>query len=406
MLDRAYKPLEDLSLFRNLSIKMRVLLLANVPTPYNLPLIEMVRSQSGWDFEVCFISSSNEAVGWADEDKPLPENDGMSIIDRRLPWLNRLLGSHSAAATALLATLKNNRPDYLILYGYTQLPQMLAIFWAVLTGTPFAVMGDANIYADCATGLRRIIKRFWLRKVTRRAAALIAVGTTNRLFWESYGALPEQLFDLRYPVDNDYFAREAVAQKAAADEWRDRMGLAGSVVFLYVGRLIERKRIDLLIQAVKSLPGKPLGLVIVGSGEEREKLEQLAAGDRRIVFAGITSYRELPHYYALADVLVLPARHEPWGLVINEAMASGLAVIAHRHCGAAVDLVGNDNGVALDGFSVDELAAAMRLLAGNDALRNSMQRNSREKIRAWSFETAAPVIIHAVEYSCQNMISK
>jgi glycosyltransferase involved in cell wall biosynthesis len=77
---------------------------------------------------------------------------------------------------------------------------------------------------------------------------------------------------------------------------------------------------------------------------------------------------ELPKYYALADVLVLPASDEPWGLVINEAMAGGLAVIAHRECGAAVDLVGPENGVALEKLEVDELASAMdRILRGDQA---------------------------------------
>jgi glycosyltransferase involved in cell wall biosynthesis len=152
------------------------------------------------------------------------------------------------------------------------------------------------------------------------------------------------------------------------------------------------------------LPDEAIGVVIVGEGAARTALERLAAGDNRIVFAGRAGYREAPRYYAMADVLVLPARHEPWGLVVNEAMACGLAVIAHRHCGAAVDLVSADNGVALETFSVEELSDSMRLFAHDRARLRSMQSRSREKIKDWSIDAAAAGIIHAVESSAKQNI--
>ncbi|MCI0389012.1 MAG: glycosyltransferase family 4 protein [Acidobacteria bacterium] len=381
--------------------KLKALLLANVPTPYNLPPMKIIGDHKGWSFTACFISTSNEAVGWTEPDAGLEPSSGTFVLDQRWPWLRRLFGSHAAATVALLERLARARPDYLILYGYTQAPQALALLWALIRAAPFAVVGDANIHADCASGLRQRAKRLWLRQVTRRASALITVGMANRMFWESYGARPDQLFDLRYPVDNDYFAREAAAQSAAAAELREGWGLTGKVIFLYVGRLIERKGVDLLIRAARSLPDEAIGVVIVGEGDARAALERLAAGDNRIVFAGRAGYHEAPRYYSLADVLVLPARHEPWGLVVNEAMACGLAVIAHRHCGAAVDLVSADNGVALETFSVEELSDSMRLFAHDPARLRSMQSRSREKIKDWSIDAAAAGIIHAVESSAK-----
>jgi glycosyltransferase involved in cell wall biosynthesis len=139
--------------------------------------------------------------------------------------------------------------------------------------------------------------------------------------------------------------------------------------------------------------------VIAGAGEERAALEALARGESRVVFAGAVAPEQLPAYYAMADALVLPASREPWGLVVNEAMASGLAVIAHRHCGAALDLIGEDNGVLLDGFEVAELAAAMRSMLNDEARMRSMKYNSREKIKNWSIQGAACAMIRAVEES-------
>jgi len=140
-------------------------------------------------------------------------------------------------------------------------------------------------------------------------------------------------------------------------------------------------------------------VVIAGGGEEFASLKEIAGDDPRVIFTGPIAPAELPLYYTLSDVLVLPAAREPWGLVINEAMACGLGIIAHRHCGAAVDLVGDENGIALNTFSVDELGEALKLIINHEPLLRSMQKRSREKIANWSIDTAALAMIRAVETS-------
>ncbi|MGH9855603.1 MAG: glycosyltransferase, partial [Blastocatellia bacterium] len=187
---------------------------------------------------------------------------------------------------------------------------------------------------------------------------------------------------------------------------RSQLGLTGETVFLFVGRLVRRKNVDLIIRAARQLNDDRIAIVIAGSGEEKLALEELADGDPRIVFAGNVPPDELPLYYAISNVLVLPATQEPWGLVINEAMASGLAVIAHRHCGAALDLVAPDNGVALETSSVDELARAMRLIASDRSLLHSMQACSQAKIRGWSIDAAARGIIRAVDRSVARGVNR
>jgi glycosyltransferase involved in cell wall biosynthesis len=250
-----------------------------------------------------------------------------------------------------------------------------------------------------AKGMKRLAKRLWLRAVTRRAAALVAVGTANRVFWESYGARPDQLFDARFAVDNDFLARASAARREDARRWRMRAGLSDKVVFLYVGRLIKRKNVDLIIGAARRINDERIAVVIAGDGEERTSLEALANGAAGVTFIGGVEPDDLPLYYAAADALILPADQEPWGLVINEAMACGLAVIAHGDCGAAMDLVGPDVGVKLGTFSVPELAEAMRLVGGDDQKRHAMRQRAQTKIQTWSIAAAAQGIIRAVESS-------
>lgn len=376
----------------------KVWLLNNIPAPYFDPLFARLGQAPDWALTVCYTSSWNVNAGWAERPLEAGQAHQTVILDQRRPWLTRLVGTRVSAAIVLLGMLARQRPDYVISYGYTLAPQITAILWAMARGTPFAVVGDANVYTERVTGLRRVAKSGWLRWVTRRAAALIAIGTANRMFWEAYGARPAQLFEARYAVDNDFFARAVEQRRGAAAELRARLGWADKVVFLFVGRLVKRKNVDLLIRAAGQLKDVKAAVVIAGDGEERPALAALDR-DQRVVFTGAVAQDELPLYYALADALVLPARQEPWGLVINEAMAAGLAVIAHRHCGAAVDLVDSDNGVVLETFSVEELAAAMRLVVEDDARRRAMQQRSREKIRAWSIPAAARKIIQAVDES-------
>jgi glycosyltransferase involved in cell wall biosynthesis len=375
----------------------RVLLLNNVPAPYFDPLFERLGRESEWHLTVCYSSSWNRDVGWDEKNVGDCKAHQTIILDRMRPGLKRRLGSPSAAAMAIAGILNSQRPHYLICYGYTLKPQIAAITWAMLTGTPFAVIGDANIYCDNARGLKRLLRGWWLRRVTQRASALITIGVANRLFWESYGARPHQLFEARFAVDNDFYARASEARRAESVVLREKLGLTDSIVFLFVGRLIKRKNVDLIVRAARQVNDNRIAVVIAGTGEELVSLKAMAGDNPRVIFPGLVVPDELPLYYAMADVLVLPASQEPWGLVVNEAMACGLAVIAHRHCGATIDLVSEDNGVVLQTFSIDELARAMEMIAGNSELRRSMQKRSREKIESWSIDCAAQGIIKAVE---------
>lgn len=384
----------------------RVLLLNNVPAPYFDPLFEKLGEESGWRLTVCYSSDWNMGVGWAG--RPLAEKSAHRtiILDQQQPALKSKLGAWTAAAFALAKILMREKPDYLVCYGYTLAPQMVLLLWAMITITPFALIGDANYHNDTAAGLKRLVKGAWLRLLTRRAAALIVIGTANRRFWESHGAKADKLFEARFAVDNDFYERAREERKEDAARLRSRLGLTGKTVFLFVGRLVRRKNVDLIIRAARQLNDDRIAVAIAGSGDEKLALEGLADGDPRIVFAGAIPPDEAPLYYAISDVLVLPATQEPWGLVINEAMASGLAIIAHRHCGAALDLVAPDNGVALETFTVDELARAMRLIAGDKSLLHSMQARSQTKIRGWSIAAAARGIIRAVDQSVARDVNR
>jgi glycosyltransferase involved in cell wall biosynthesis len=151
-------------------------------------------------------------------------------------------------------------------------------------------------------------------------------------------------------------------------------------VFLYVGRLDREKGVDVLLDAFRDVPGE---LRIVGTGTEEARLH--AAAGARVSFLGALDRDELPDVYAGADVLVLPSRSEPWGMVLNEAAAAGLALVATDAVGAAFDLIEDGaNGFRVAAGDAGALRRALATLAGDAPLRARFSSRSRELARAFT----------------------
>lgn len=366
-----------------------VLLLSNVPSPYFSPIFSWLAESAEWNLNTCYISAWNQSVAWAPQNASHFSNLTDTILTQRFSTSKSWKRAQVVATFALLSRVLKERYDFFLIYGYTQLPQLFLIGWAVLMNIPFAIAGDANYYSDKTTGWKRLAKKCWLGWLTQRASAIVTVGTACRMFWEAYGAAPGKLFHVGFAVDNDFFRSAAVQQKNNAIKLKQEWGWGDLIVFIYAGRLIARKNVHLLISAIQRLANLPIALLIVGSGEEGEQLERQADKSPYIRFVGAATQAELPLYYALSDALVLPAREEPWGLVVNEAMASGLAVISHRHCGATLDLVDKGNGFVLQYFTVEEIVSALSIVSESRLKLESFKQKSLERICNWSASQAA-----------------
>jgi glycosyltransferase involved in cell wall biosynthesis len=191
-------------------------------------------------------------------------------------------------------------------------------------------------------------------------------------------------------VDNDWFAEQSERRKRREADLRLSLGLPRRF-FLYVGRFAREKNVDRLLEAHRRYRARtasePWGLVVVGSGPETRRLEEQArrVGLGDVVIAGFRQIGELPAFYALASCLVLPSVSEPWGLVVNEAMASGLPVLVSERCGCVPELVqAGLNGYAFNPYSTDDLAHAMARMASRDVDLKGMGEESRRIIAAYT----------------------
>jgi glycosyltransferase involved in cell wall biosynthesis len=142
-------------------------------------------------------------------------------------------------------------------------------------------------------------------------------------------------------------------------------------------------------------------LVLIGDGPLKLELTQLIdelSLNECVLLPGFKQYEELPAYYGLSGAFIHSSKTEPWGLVVNEAMASGLPVIVSERCGCASDLVENGcNGFTFNPYDIDELAGLMLKVASDDCNREAMGQASREIISSWTPELFAENVLRAAD---------
>jgi glycosyltransferase involved in cell wall biosynthesis len=202
-------------------------------------------------------------------------------------------------------------------------------------------------------------------------------------------------------VDNRFFSEGArmIREKQASHA---DLGVPKEYL-LYVGRFAPEKNLVRLLQAFERYRTREpagWGLVMVGAGPLRDRLERVARErNLEVVWTGFKSLQELLPFYAHAGCFILPSISEPWGLVVNEAMASGLPVIVSRRCGCAEDLVRDgENGFLFDPEDPAELAEQMARIAGlSKARRAEMGKVSQEIVSAFTPETWAKNLTLAIK---------
>lgn len=208
--------------------------------------------------------------------------------------------------------------------------------------------------------------------------AVLAIGVRAVECYERIG-YKKKIFNLPYNIRTDLFDRagkQSEAYKLLTHKWKTNE----EVILLSSGALIERKGMDVLVKAFQMLPNEiNAKLIILGDGVARESLEQLRNGNKKIIFAGFKHKEVIPEYFKLADIFVFASRYDGWGLVINEAMAAGCAVISSAKVGAAADKIKHGfNGWIINSDDPNEWKEAMERLIADKALRCDLVANSRE----------------------------
>lgn len=290
--------------------------------------------------------------------------------------------SLAPALTRLLDTL---HPTGVALAGYDRPEMRAALRWCTRNNGTAVLMSETKVDDRPRPWWRTLA----VRHLCRFVDAAVVSGLASASYLHALGVEERAIFTPYGVVDNHFFGVHAAA---AGEHNKTGDGVAWHPYFLACGRLIEqRKNFRTLLDAYaqyREESARPWGLVICGDGPDRRLLE--AHVSKRtlegVTFPGFQQLEALAGWYAHAGCFVHPATHEAWGLVVNEAMASGLPVLVSQACGAALDLVHEGrNGYVFDPGDVDELAGLMIDLAQLTAEeRMVMGEASQAIIQDWS----------------------
>ncbi len=327
----------------------------------------------------------------------------------------------------LRRALDEIKPQAVMVPGWSSADALGALSWCAETNTPTVVMSESTAWDERRAGWKEWIKG----RLVKLNSAGLAGGTPHADYLAQLGLPPDRIFKGYDIVDNDYFSDKAEESRKQEAENRKRYGLPENY-FLASARFVEKKNLRRLIEAYaryramaeqpeagsqKSEAGsrksesrkqKPeiWKLVLLGDGPLRETLNsQLSTLNLHdhVLLPGFKQYDELPAYYALAGAFVHASTTEQWGLVVNEAMASGLPVLVSSRCGCAADLVQEGvNGFQFDPCNTGQLADLMLRISDFRFPISDFGNASRRIIAGWGPERFASGLRDAVATALKN----
>ncbi len=293
------------------------------------------------------------------------------------------------------------KADVLVVYGYFNIWQRLAIILAKLFGKKLILTSDSTYLqgtyesAGWKLKLKPFLQRFLYNTV---ANGLWVPSTASSQYHQSIGIHGQQLAITPYAVDEEMI--QSVSAGTDKQQFRMEQGIpAHATVFIFCAKFIERKRPLDVLKAFAELAksNKAVRLIMIGDGPLKQSLLVTAnelGVNEQVLFPGLVQYRHLPKWYTASDVLVFSSEHEPYGLPVNEAMLCGIPVIVSDRIGARLDLVEQDKtGWIYPVGDTNTLAACMQEAVDQKQSLQQMGIAAKQKMASWSSKTNVQVQI-------------
>jgi 1,2-diacylglycerol 3-alpha-glucosyltransferase len=292
--------------------------------------------------------------------------------------------------------LREVDPAVALIPGWATPDSLIALEWCLRNQRPAVVMSESNAFDEKRYALAELIKRI----VVSLFSAGLAGGQLQSKYLIALGLPHNRVFTGYDVVDNDYFATNAAHVRENQTAFRRELSLPENY-FLASARFVPKKNLRRLMEGFafyRNLAGPNCWkLVLLGDGPLRPELVAVRHKldlDNDILMRGFIQYRDLPAYYALANAFVHASTTEQWGLVVNEAMATGLPVIVSNRCGCVPDLLAEGkNGFTFNPKSVEDLGKLMVDMSHLSGRRlEEMRAESRRIVAGFTpthFATAA-----------------
>jgi len=293
------------------------------------------------------------------------------------------------------------KPDVALILGWHDATLMQAYLACQLRSVPIIMRGESNALRG-RSKLAQAFHRLYMRGVR----AVLAIGDSNRKFFERAGVDPAKIAMAKYFIDNDTFAKNAENSRTDAVATREKWQIPpAAFVAMFAGKLEGKKRVMDFLEGLRLAheAGAPVYGLVVGDGDE--KAQALAYADAHklpCTFAGFLNQTEMPFAYSVANCLILPSDFgETWGLVVNEAMACGVPAIVSDHVGCSNDLVQNGvTGAVVQFANPQAIAKVLVRWTKHPELQSQIAQTARQHVTSgYTIELAVTGLLQAIGHA-------
>jgi glycosyltransferase involved in cell wall biosynthesis len=391
---------------------VRLAIVATHPIQYQSPWFKEIASSKLFELKVFFLwdfgveqrldPTFGRVIAW---DVPLLEGFDYEFV----PNVSRDKGTHSFWGLNnpdLYRRVKEWSADAVLLLAYRYRSVFEYLLKHRSSDAPLIFRGDSHRLFAQRTLLYRL-KRLCIQSIFNSFSSCLYVGSVNKDYFIEHGVEEERLFFAPHAVERERFRLDDESRDngSGALKFRNELGIPKEHrVALFVGKFEAKKAPLDLVDAFIEADLENVTLVFVGDGALRGALVRRVDGHKHIRVVSFKNQKQMPDIYRSADVLILPSvgSGETWGLVVNEAMQCGLAVICSNGVGAGYDLLKpGENGFVFNRGEIADLAQCLVKIFSNSETLSSCKQKSLEIIKEYSFEAATQGLYKA----CLEVVS-
>lgn len=378
----------------------KLAIITSHPIQYYAPVFQLLAKQC--DLKVFYTLGDHntydtgfkQAITW---DIPLLEGYDYTFLENisKSPGSAHYKGIDNPT---LITKIQDFQPNVILIYGWSYKSHLKAIRY--FSGKiPLWFRGDSHLL-DEKVGLKKHIRRVFLKWVYQHINKVFYVGTANKAYYEAFGLKASQLIFAPHAIDNDRFSQD---RSIEVQQLRKLLRVkANEYLIVFAGKFEHKKDPEILLNTFTELNNSHVHLLFVGNGilEESLKNQRKTKNEQRttnIHFMDFQNQSQMPVIYQACDLFCLPSKGpgETWGLAVNEAMAAGKAILVSNRVGCAKDLVKEGlNGAIFEAGNMSSLKSKLTNLLEKPEDLSEMGKQSATEIKKWSIEKQAEIIIN------------
>lgn len=373
--------------------RKKIVIVNSHPVNYHIQIYRNIAKFNNFHTEVFFLLNPFKK-------KPLEEQWPMKFVDEMeyllsgydykfiknlsLKKENTLFGCLNFP---IIYQLIKNKPDFILLFGWNNLIPIFIIFSQIFFKTKLIIRGESD-NIGIKKGLKSYLKKIYLTKLFKLFDIITYSYIKNKEFFMERGVSQNKLISFPCSVDNERYNtinlslpnKETLLKEYNLKEF-DR-------VFLFCGRLDDRKRIIQLINVFIKIDNIKIALVIIGDGSQKDEVLQKIHNKKNILYFGFKSLLDTTKFYKLSDFLVLNSKKDPSPKTVNEAMNFKTIPLISSNCGTANDMIiDNYNGFTFKTLNEDELVLKIKKLSNlkSDEIKK-IHNNISNTLEIWNVD--------------------